>query len=313
MEHIVNYSKNSTAVFVLLSLFFSTIAAQKIENNQQFLVWQQRVGNLTDDIIKDSSSLSESEQSVYLALLAKMWWKVDLSKAQVYLQKAAKVSIGSVESESEPDLETKINNAQKTIQIINGLDESTSRKMVEQLIKIISEKAKSSEQNEKNGDMFVLIALQTVEKQPQQAFELGIRSLGFGNPAQIVRLIGELNVKNPELAERLYLAALNNAKNKYNLRFISRLSIKAFTDYKGKPLSDSVRKSFLLFLADLLSRSAAGSEQERPVLCEPAIVATPILDKFNTYLPELVQTVRQQIELCQPYLPNANSEADLLP
>ncbi len=181
--------------------------------------------------------------------------------------------------------------------------------MTEQLVKIITEKAKSSEQNEKNGDTFVLIALQTVEKQPQLAFELGIRSLGFGNPAQIVRLIGELNVKNPELAERLYLATLNNAKNKYNLRFISRLSIKALTDYKGKPLSDSVRKSFLLFLSNLLSRSATGSEQERPVLCEPAIVATPILDKFNTYLPELVQTVRRQIELCQPYLPNANSEA----
>ncbi len=104
-------SKNLTVFFLLLSLSFLTIAAQKPKSNQQFLLWQQRVKNLTDDIVKDSSSLSESEQSIYLALLAKMWWKIDLSKAQVYLQKAAKVSIGSVESESEPDLNTKINNA----------------------------------------------------------------------------------------------------------------------------------------------------------------------------------------------------------
>ncbi len=243
------FLRKSYLFFILFSL---TIFAQKTKNNQQFLIWQQRVESLTDGILKDSSSLPDSEQSIYLALLAKTWWKIDPQKANMYIKKAAKMAISSLESESESELTIRIKNAQKTIQIIGGLDESLSQKLLEQFINVTTEKAKTSEQN---GDTLVLIALQVVEKNPQLAFETGNKSLGFGNPMQIVGLIGELNVKDSKLAERLYLAALYNAKNNYNLRFISRLSVKAFSEYKGKPLSDSARRSFLTFLAEMLSRS----------------------------------------------------------
>lgn len=299
-------------VFVSLFLFLGAIPlySQKTKNNQQFLVWQQRVDTLTDEIVKDSSSLSDSERAIYLALLSKIWWKINQQEAETYLKKASKLTINSLESDEKPDFAEKVKNTQKTIQIITGLDEKLSQNLLEQFIKTISEKAVNSE---KNADMLILIALQIVEKKPQLAFTLGLKSLSFGSPIQIVRLIGELNAIDSKLAEQLFLATLINAKNNFNLRFVGRLSVSAFTEYKGKTLSDLARRSFLTMLAEMLARSVT-NEQEKPSACQTAIIASPIIDKFEQYLPAQTQTIKWQIQMCQPYLPKTNAslvDADL--
>ena len=288
-----------------LFLFSAFVFAQKAKNNQQFLIWQQRVDTLTDDIVKDSSSVPDTERGIYLALLAKIWWKANPDEAKTFLQKSAKITISSLESDDKTDLAAKIKNAQKVIQITASLDERLSQNLLEQFIKITTDKAQGSEQN---GDVLVAIALQVVEKNPQLAFEIGIRSLSYGNPLQIVRLIGDLNLKDPKLAEQLFLTALNNAKNNYNLRFIGRLSVRVFANYSGgKPMSDLARRTFLTVLAEMVARaSASANGQEAASDCEITLVAVPIIDKFDQYLPAASQTVRRQIQLCQPFISKTN-------
>lgn len=298
-------------LYLFLFLFSLTISlsAQKRADNQQkkniyqFSVWQQRVDVLTDGVIKDSSSISESERAVYLAVLAKMWWQIKPEEAKRFLQKSVKLVVNSLESNEAVDLAIRISNFQKVSQIASKLDKNSNRILLEQFVKITTEKAKNSE---KNADTLIFIALQIVEENPQQAFEIGSKALIFGNPIQIVRLIGELNIKDTRLAERLFRAALYNAENNYNLRFISRLSVAAFSEYKDKALSESSRQSFLIMLAEMVSRASI-REQDKQSACEIVVVASPIIDKFDVYLSDSAQTVRRQIQSCQPFLPKSYS------
>jgi hypothetical protein len=301
-------SVNKIILWTFLSLFLSSVAAplfaQQVKTNQQFLVWQRRVDALSDGIVKDSSSLTDTERAVYLALLAKIWWKANLEEAKPFLQKSAKLAINSLESEDKLDLAAKIKNTQKVIQIIAGIDEKLSLALLKQFIKITVDKGKNDGQN---GDTLVSIALQVVEVNPQLAYEIGIKSLGYGNPHQITRLIGELNNKDTKLAEQLFLAALNNARNKYDFQYLSRLSVRAFANFsKGRPMSDLARRSYLIVLAEVVARASANA-QEKQDACEIIIVATPLIDQFDLYLPELVQTIKQQIQVCQPFTSKANS------
>ncbi|MEQ1603911.1 MAG: hypothetical protein ABL999_03505 [Pyrinomonadaceae bacterium] len=52
-------------------------AEKDVIDNRDFLKWQNRVNNLTSEIVSESSSVPDSERSLYLALLAKSWWKVE--------------------------------------------------------------------------------------------------------------------------------------------------------------------------------------------------------------------------------------------
>lgn len=291
-------------IFLVFFLFLSVLPAysQKSKNNSQVLIWKQRINFLTDGINEDSSSLTESERAVYLALLAKVLWKTNQTEAEKYLKKSSKLTINSLESDDKPDLAEKLKNTQKTLQVIANLDEKLSRSLLEDFIKILSEKGSDSE---KNADTLVLIAIQIVEKNPQTAFLLGLKSLGFGNSAQISRLVGELNVIDSKLAEQLFLAALANAKTRFNLRFIARLSVSAFNNYKGKPLSDLTRRSFLTMLSEFLTLSMT-NEQEKSNLCQISMIAAPLIDKFEEYFPAQLPTIKWQMQMCQAYLPKMN-------
>ena len=300
-----NFSLDSLKLIFLvffLSLSVSPAYSQKSKNNSQVLIWQQRINFLTDGINEDASSLTESERAVYLALLAKILWKTNQTEAEKYLKKSGKLTINSLESDDKPDLAEKLKNTQKTLQIIANLDEKLSRNLMEDFIKIISQKGTDSE---KNADTLALIAIQIVEKNPQLAFSLGIKSLGFGNSAQIVRLIKELNIIDSKLADQLFLTTLANAKARFNLQFISRLAVAAFNNYKGKPLSDLTRRSFLTMLSEFLTLSMT-NEQEKPNLCQISMIAAPLLDKFEEYFPPQLPTIKLQMQMCQPYLPKVN-------
>ena len=233
-----------------------------------------------------------------------MWWKTDSDKAKDFLQKSIKFASNSLEDNDKTDLTVKLKNFQKTLQIVSGLDEKSGQILLEKFIKATSDKLNK---NEQTADSLVVIALQIVEKNPASAFQLGLKSLNFGSPIQIVRLIGELNIADAKLSEQLFLAALNNAGKNYNARFISRLSVTAFTDYRGKSQSDGSRRAYLNVLAEVISR-AFTNEAEKKSACEFSVIASPIVEKFVQYLPEQSQTIRQQIQLCQVFLPKSNSD-----
>lgn len=306
MTNYTNFkSKTICLSFVLLFLFSLTtnLFSQKTRDNQQLIIWQQRVETLIDGIIKDSSSVADTERAIYLALLSKVLWKTDSGQAKPYLKKSADLTIESLKSDDKTDLAVKIKNTQKVVRIIAGLDENLSRDLAEQFTEVITDKAKNSEQN---AETLISIGLQVVEKNPQAAFEIGIRSLNYGNSPQITRLIAELIDKDPKLAEQLFSAVLISVAKNYSFRIISRLSVTVFTTFKGKSLSDSARQSFLTTLARLIPPVTA-DELERRSGCEVIIIAAPLIDKFNLYFPDLTPAIKQQIQLCQAFIPKSNS------
>lgn len=103
------------------------------------------------------------------------------------------------------------------------------------------------------------------------------------------------------------MTALTNAENNAGLRFVSRLSVIAFSTYKEKSLSDLARRSFLVALAGILSHSVA-NEGEMPSSCQIAMITSSLIDKFEEFLPSQALVVEQQTRLCLPFLSNLNAD-----
>ncbi len=282
----------------LFLLFVSVVAtAQKplSKNARELIVWQQRTDDLTDSVVKDIGQIENSERAIYLALLAKIWWKFDLEFAQKYLKRSIETTLKDLDSDEDVDLSKKLKTSQKVLQIAAALDEKSSQFLVERIAKILETKGKS---DKGNADSFILVALQIVDKNPQLAFQLGTRSLTYGNSLQLGKLILGLTVKESTLAENLYRSSLFSARRNYSYGFTGSLGI-VFQTYKNQTLSDAARRSYLEYLADIISDAAltdAGHSK-----CEVITLATPILSRFDEYLPNRTLLLRQQIDICIPF------------
>ena len=296
--------------FSLIFLFFSVVLCQKQEskNAQEFRGWQQRVYGLTDGILNDSKSLNDYERSFYLSLLAKTSWKYDSAEARGYLKKASDLLLSDVESDDKNDFTKKIKYSQKTLQIIASLDEQLSQSLAEKLAKILDGKGKS---DKASADLFVMIALQVVEKNPQLGYELGGKSLTYGYAEQLNVLIFKLNGKDSKLGEDLFQLALAAVRRNYGYQFAGGLGIIVFEVRDGRTFSEVARRSYLELLADMTS-DAVLSGPEQQTRCKVAALATPILSRFDEYLPNRSLAIRQQVQSCIPFTNNpelGNAEA----
>lgn len=287
-------------------LFSSTVVGQKpkSEKNQELFLWQQRVDNLTADVLNDTKMADDGERGIYLALLAKLLWVTDRTEALTHVNKAVDYTIRSLASDDEIRLESNLKNFQKVAQIITPLDQQLSRTLAERVATILEAKGKSGKSN---ADSFVIIALQLVETNPNLAFTLGVKSLSYGNARDLYLLIRNLNLKDYRLGEDLYRVSLAAAKRNYSYEFTSKLGVIVFSVSKGKTFSDGLRRSYLEMLAEMLA-GAALIESERATGCEIVVLVTPILNRFDEYLPNQTTTVRQQIQMCLAFVPNARSE-----
>ncbi|HQY68516.1 MAG TPA: hypothetical protein PLD38_14655 [Pyrinomonadaceae bacterium] len=286
----------------MLSIFllFSSVLCQKQEtkNTRELLIWQQRVDELTNGIFNDSKSVDDSERTFYLALLAKMWWKVDSAEAHRFLKKASDLMLRDVELDDTIDLSKKIKYSQKTLQIIASLDEQLSQSLTEKIAKILETKGNG---DKANADSFVMIGLQIVEKNPQLGYALGVKSLNYGYAERLHALILKLNFKDSILAEGLFQLALAAVRRNFGYQSAGGLGIIVFEVRDGKTFSDTARRSYLELLAEMIS-AATLSEPDRATRCEILPLLTERLDKFDEYLPNLALTVRQQVQLCLPFV-----------
>lgn len=282
-------------IFVSIFLFSSATLCQTqiTQTAQELFVWQQRVDGLTDGIVKDSKSVDDSERGLYLALLAKMWWKLDPVEAKKYLKKSVDTMLNDLESDDKTGLAKKLKNSQKTIQIIASLDEQLSQSLAEKIAKILEAKGSS---DKSNADSFVMIALQVVDKNRGFALALGSKSLTYGNSLDLPRLISDLNLKDSKLADDLLLLSLTSVRRNYDYSFIGTLGNYVFSVRHGKAFSDASRRSYLEMLADMISIAAL--DERNRTFCEIVPIATPILARFDEYLMARALAVRQQIDIC---------------
>lgn len=298
-------------LFIVLTLITPIAFAQDgkaqltIEEAQhRFRIWQTRVDDLTKEIVSESPSVSEAEQSLYLALLAKIWWKTDEVEARTHLKKAAQKMLGAIKTEENKDLEKKLKYCQKTLKIISGLDE----KLAQDLIVQIEASAGGAGDNKKKesqemADLFVSVGLEVVKSNPKLALACGMDSLVFGFGLGLPALIVELNLKNAALAESLARRSLVLARGSYteaSYNFIFRLNRYIVEFNKGKAFSDALHRSVLETFAGILA-GAVSVEQERPRRCGIVFYAPAILPRIDEYLPGLSLTFRQNLQACIPY------------
>ena len=299
------------AAFVVLSLLSPLVSAQSpkdVIDNRDFLKWQNRVNNLTSEVVSESSAVPDAERSLYLALLAQSWWKVDESEARVYLKKAADKLLAGIQPDEKTDRSQKIRFIQKSLSVIAGLDESLGQTLVG---KIDAENENANKKDDADmADLFANLGLQVVQANPQMAFNCGMKSMKFGRSRNMPRLIFELFAKDNRLGETLLRNGLQLARGVFsdaNFGFVGNIGTYIFDSRPGRVIPDDLRRSYLEIFAELVA-GAAEIESEKPKRCQIAFSAPPILPRIDEYLPALSQTVRQHVQTCLAYLPTGSRE-----
>lgn len=267
------------------------------EKAREVVTWRERTHFLADGVIQDSSAVRTADKLVFLTLLSKVIWKADNAKARKQLGRSIDLTMSWLGSDEEPDFEAKFRIAQKVVEIAATLDEKVAQSTSEKFLKIAEDRKGS---DTANADMLVSIARQVLEKDPHLAFKFAVRSLSLGNSLQLPALLLALNLKDSQLADQLYRLSILAARRNYSFEFVGSLGNITFLVRKGIAFSDAARIAYLEMLADLVA-SAALIEWERPVRCGVAELATPVLDRFDQYIPSRALTVRQHVQLCLPF------------
>lgn len=301
----------ATIIFLLICTSTSLAQPEKdLIDNRGLIKWQSRVNNLTTEIVSESSSVSDSERSLYLALLAKTWWKTDENEAREYLKKASEKLLSSIQFDDKTDRAKKFKFIQKTLQVIGGLDEKLSSSLIDKLEDASGDDDDNRKEDADMADMFAKLGLQVVQTNPQMALGCGFDSLIYGRSRDLPRLVSELYAKDNTLGETLLRRALFVARGIYsdvNFGFVANIGDYIFDPRPGRIVSDQLRRSYLELYAELVA-GAAEIESERPNRCMIAFFAPSILPRIDEYLPALSQTVRQQVQICVAYLQAGSQE-----
>ncbi len=308
----MNDRKSTILAAVLVGLLTLGVLAQDArqqaldEAGRQVKVWQDRVDDLTSEIIADSSAVSDSEKSIYFGRLATMWWKVDPIEGRKLLKRAEGMATSAFDFEDGEDPVTKVANLNRTLALMLPLDPQAAEAMIERIGKALN--ARNAD-TKALSESFIIIGLAVLDKNPQLAFDLAVKSMKVGLDPQLARLIFNLSSKDRKLGEEIALRALAMAGNVKDTNFLWMVGNYAFAGSSDKGFSDRVRRTFLIVLADSLAE-ATSIESERPSKCK-AIVSrvTSLLSRFDEYLPDRALGVRQQVDMCLPFSDPSSAES----
>lgn len=283
----------------------------KEEARFQFTKWQTRVDDLTKEVFSESSAVPDAERSLYLALLAKIWWEVDQNEARTYLKRSADKMLSGLGTDDPIELIKGIKLAQKTIDVIIKVDENFAYELIEQIeTKLENGDGLNRKENLELASLYVSLGLRVVKNKPQQAMAFGFDSISYGLTASLPTLISELHAKDPAKAELLYRRAVAKLVGNYSnsaLLFENNLFRVLFDVFGQHGFSEPMKRDFLSTFADRLAYAAL-VEPERPIRCKIAFYARAVPQYVDEHLPTQSLPFRQNIQTCAPYLPSQLQE-----
>jgi len=305
-------------LFLCFITIFSSVALAQVSKPLQSIeeaehsvrVWQTRVDDISKEIVSESSAVPDSERSLYLALVAKMWWKVDESQAREYLKKASDKLLSSIQSDDKTDRAKKFKFIQKALQVITGLDEKLGLSLMGKIEESTGDDDDNRKEDADIADMFAKLGLQIVQTNPQMALAFGMDSLNYGRSRDLPRLVFEIHAKDKLLGEGLLRRALLMARGVFSIEnagFVGDIGNYIFDQRPGRIVSDTLRRSYLELYAELVA-GAAEIESERAKRCTIAFFAPTILPRIDEYLPALAPTVRQHVQICVASMPKGSQE-----
>lgn len=283
--------------------------------------WQARVDGLTKDIVSDSTTVSDCERSLYLALLAKIWWKVDEAAARGYLKLAASKVLSGLRSDAESTMVKDVGLTQRTVGVIATLDPEIAKDLTIQIVAAVDKNTDSERRGERPelAELLASLGRNVVETKPGLALACGVDSLVYGIARTLPELISALNLKDHLMGESLYYHVAEKVVGNYSqpaFLFEINFGHYLFGEFGPKLFSESIRRSYLTGFTDYVAK-AAMIESERQTRCPVVTYITPdILANIDQELPERSQTFRGNIQMCVPYVSaqwqeSSRSRADL--
>jgi hypothetical protein len=276
-------------------------------------LWLSRAKTLTEEMLKDSESLTPAERALTWAKLAQRWWREDPERAHGWASKSVEMVESVPNMESPAELGRRLATARLLLKIVAPLDQ----KLGGRLVAVLSEGAERSAEGERsaNAEGLVEAALIIAEKDPRRAAELGELALRVGGPAKVTPLLYGLRFKDAKLADALYtktLAAVRRAPDSASLNSLAQVTFpESMQSGITTPAPPDILRAELLKLDVAYLQANPISAANRETVCDGvgAFIA-PVLGQFQRLLPQQADIARQSVLQCQPANPLARQRLD---
>ena len=300
-------------VFALPCLIFGQRSTATPQTDNADELWRARAQTITEDVVKDASSLNSLRRALVWSKLAELWWLQDQRRARTWITNAIEVVEQAPNRESPQERQQRLGTARLLLETASRLDQKLSQR----LITLVSDVDKSTSKDDRDGSATSLMhaAIAVAERDPKRAAELGAQALRVGVPSDIDDLLFALRRRDQKLADNLFEQALNVARQTETPTLLDSLTYAAFPKERGvgwpMPVPPDNLKAELLGLHAAFLSAHANEPQDEMRFCWAVIgFITPVLPEFDRLLPQQALLVRQTVQKCRAFIPYASPEID---
>ena len=274
-------------------------------------LWRVRAQTITDDVLKDTSSLNSLRRALVWAKLAEIWWLADQRRAQTWITSAVEIVEQVPNRESPQERQQRMGTAKFLLNVASRFDQKLSQR----LITLVTDVDESTSADDRDGSANSLIHAAIRTDDPKRAAELGAQALRIGIPSDIADLLFALRGRDVKLADGLFVQALNVARKEESPNLLDALTYAAFPAQKGVagPVStppDNLKAELLKLHAAYLSAHANELQNGLSVCWAVSGFIVPVLPEFDRLLPQEALVVRQTVQKCRAVIPNSREELE---
>lgn len=310
----MSYQRLIVPLFVVLALPCSIFAQRskptpQTENADE--LWRVRAQTITEDVLKDASSLSSLRRALVWSKLAELWWREDPRRARTWITNAVEVVEQVPNRESPQERQQRLGTAKALLLAASRLDQKLSQR----LITLVSEVNESTSKDDRDASASSLIHAAIRTDDPKRAAELGAQALRIGIPSDLADLLFALRARDVKLADGLFVEALNVARKDEGPTLLDELTYAAFPAQRGVsgPMPtppDNLKAELLKLHAAYLSAHANDAQNALAFCWAVSGFVVPVLPEFDRLLPQQALLVRQTVQKCRALMPNTREELE---
>lgn len=276
--------------------------------------WLMRVHLMTDEVVREASSLSVYDRALFWARLGELYWREDRESAAQWMLKAVETVESAPDEEREQERQTRLG----CVRALMGIIAPREKKLGERLASVLITQSKKVSNNDGalNAGALVTAALAVVEGDPRRAFGLGETAVRAGTSSNLSLLLVQLRWQDDKLSDKLFTVALDKARGTEDAELMRVIGLPAFPTKlwpvpapESVPLPpDGLRAAWLAVLAEMLTK-VQPPEQQAEACRGLMLTASPLLDEYAGLLPAQAGPVRLALTRCQATLGPESSVA----
>jgi len=293
------FRRASCVCLLGLSVF---LPAHAWQGNSHADPWLIRSKQITDDLLKDSDTLTGLDNAFLYARLGKAWWKDDPFRAREWMRKAVQ-AVESADHEKADDNKRRLAAARLLLRLAAPIDPSSSETL-EALIRSESQQLSVRERSD-NATALVEAGLLLLESDPKRAAFLGSASFRIGVSPRLSDLLWQLRLKDRRLSDGLFAEALAAVRTMQSNQQRNLLNVILFVAFKGPAPSEELQKNALGVMAEEILRSPT-SPNDVVETCRLAADAAPWVRYYAKLLPQKESMIQAALARCKPTFDKAS-------